>query len=134
MDEGRSLGSVIRDLSDDLRTLLRAEIALAKLEIKDTLAGMGGAAAMFGVAAFLLVIAGALLIVTLVLVLAIWLPAWASTLILAVLLIIGAGLLVVAGKNRLKRTSLAPTATIDSVRADFEVMRGSVGRDSIEHR
>lgn len=132
-DGSRSLGSVVRDLSDDLRTLLRAEIALAKLEIRESVTGMGAAAGMFGVAAFLLTIAGVLLIVTLVLVLALWLPAWAATLILSVLLVIGAVLLILAGKNKMKRTSIAPTGTIDSVRTDFRVMRGSVRRES-EHR
>lgn len=128
----RSIGSVIRDLTDDLRTLLRAEIALAKLEIKQSLAGVGGATAMFAGAGFLAAMAGVLLIVTLILVLALWMPAWAATLIVAILMLIGAGLFAFAGKKKLERTTLTPTATIESVRTDIETVRAGMRRDTDE--
>lgn len=127
--EDRSLGAVVRDLVDDIRTLIRSEIALAKLEIRNSIAGVGGAAGMFTVAGFMAAIAGLLLIVTLILVLALWMPAWVATLIVAILLLAGAGALVFAGKNRLQRTAVVPAATIESVRTDLEAMRGSARRD-----
>lgn len=127
--ETRTLGTIVRDLSDDLRTLLRAEIALAKLEIKQSLTGFGGATAMFAVAAFLGLIAGALFIVTIILVLALWLPHWAATLIVMLLVLAMAFALVVMGKRRMQATSFAPTATIESVKADVESVRAGVRRD-----
>lgn len=127
--EARSLGTIVRDLSDDLRTLLRAEIALAKLELKASFMGLGGAAAMFGVAAFLALIAAVLLIVTLILVLGLWMPHWLATLLVALLVLGVAGALVYLGKKRLSRTHLAPTDTINSVRGDIEAVRSGVRRN-----
>lgn len=127
--ESRTLGTIVRDLSDDFRTLLRSEIALAKLEIRQSLTGFGGAAAMFAAAAFLGLIAGALFIVTVILVLAIWLPHWAATLIVLMLVLLLAGILVIMGKRRMQRTKLAPEATIESVKTDVETLRAGVRRD-----
>lgn len=127
--ETRTLGTIVRDLSDDFRTLLRAEIALAKLELRQSLTGLGGAAAMFAAAAFLAAIGGALLIVTVILVLALWMPHWLASLIVTLLVLVLAVILVVMGKRRMQRTSLTPAATIESVKADVETVRSGVRRD-----
>ena len=46
-DDYRSLGTIFKDLSADISTLFRSEIALLKLEVKDTVAKLGGGTAMF---------------------------------------------------------------------------------------
>jgi len=52
-DDYRSLGTIFKDLSADISTLFRSEIALLKLEVKDTVAKLGGGTAMFAGALFL---------------------------------------------------------------------------------
>src|SRR5256885_4991774 len=52
-DTERSLGTIIKDLTADLSMLFRSEIALLKLEIKDTVAKLGGGIGMFAAAVFL---------------------------------------------------------------------------------
>ena len=78
----RSLGKIVKDLTADLSTLFRSEIALLKLEIKDMVAKLGGGAAMFAGALFLALFGLAFLFVTAVLgLVALGVPAWVSSLI-----------------------------------------------------
>ena len=84
-DSERSLGSIIKDLTADLSTLFRSEIALLKLEIKTTVANLGGGIGMFAGALFLGLFGLAFLFVTIVLgLVALGVPAWLSTLIVTV--------------------------------------------------
>jgi hypothetical protein len=78
----RSLGTIVKELTADVSTLFRSEIALLKLEIKDMVAKLGGGAAMFAGALFLGLIGLAFLFVTAVLgLVALGVPAWVSSLI-----------------------------------------------------
>ena len=45
-DSARSLGAIIKELTADFSTLFRSEVALFKLEIKDTITKLGGGTAM----------------------------------------------------------------------------------------
>ena len=76
-DDYRSLGTIFKDLSADISTLFRSEIALLKLEIKDTVAKLGGGTALFAGAVFLGLFGLAFLFVTIVLgLVALGVPAW----------------------------------------------------------
>src|SRR4051794_38736843 len=93
-DADRSIGTIIKDLTADLSTLFRSEIALLKLEIKDTVAKLGGGAALFAAAAFLAIFGIGFLFVTIVLGLVrLGVPAWLSTLIVTIVLFVTAGVL-----------------------------------------
>ena len=41
-DSDRTLGQIFKELTADLSTLFRSEVALLKLEIKDTVTKLGG--------------------------------------------------------------------------------------------
>jgi uncharacterized membrane protein YqjE len=122
---GRSLGELFKTLTNDLSTLVRSEIALAKLEIKQSLTRLGLGGAFFLLAALLAAGASVLLLVTLILVLAIWIPAWASTLIIAVLMLLMGGLFVFLGKKKMENLDFVPEATIENVRSDIETLKGA---------
>lgn len=120
-----SIPVLLRDLRDETSTLLRQEVALAKTEIKDNVARMGGHAAHLAVGAFvayagiivLLIGIGHLLGAVLVRAgmseqLAQWL---APSLIGLVVAIIGWVMLSKA-KSALAHDELAPRQTIDSLR------------------
>src|SRR5262245_28568992 len=83
-----SIGGLIRGILTDLRTLIREEIALARVEIREQ-AGRARAAAMsFGIAAAALAFGGTFLLIALAIGVADLLqwPVWAGFLVVALLL------------------------------------------------
>jgi uncharacterized membrane protein YqjE len=128
-DTDRSLGTIIKDLTADLSTLFRSEIALLKLEVKDTVAKLGGGAALFAAAAFLAIFGIGFLFVTVVLgLVALGVPAWVSTLIVTVLLFAVAGVLAVMGKKKFAAVQFVPNESIEHIRTDIESIKADVTR------
>jgi hypothetical protein len=114
-----STADLVKDLSREVSTLVRDEVALAKAEIgqkgREAAAGIGmlfgalvvGLAAVGGLTAFL------------ILALDTWMPAWLATLLVTAAYAAVAGMLTVGGKRRLSMASPpAPERTIESVKED----------------
>lgn len=121
----RSLGTLFRELTQDLSTLFRSEIALAKLEMKQSVTRLGVGGVFFALAAFAALGASVLLVVVAILVLALWMPAWAATLIIAVLMLIGAAVFVMLGRKKMQNLDFRPEATIENVKADLQTIKGA---------
>ncbi len=107
MAEERTLGQLVAQASDDLSGIVRAEVALAKTELRADVknaavgGGLFGAAGYLGVlASITLVIAGAYGLV------AAGLSPWLAFLIVTVVLLAVAALLALVGRSRLGK--LAP--------------------------
>jgi len=128
-DDDRSLGTVVKELTADLSTLFRSEIALLKLEIKDTVAKLSGGTAMFLGAAFLGVFGLGFLFVTIVLGLVrLGVPAWLSTLVVTVALFIGAAVLAMMGKKKFAAVQFVPTESIEQIKTDIESIKADIAR------
>jgi hypothetical protein len=128
-DNDRSLGSIIKDLTADFSTLFRSEIALLKLEVKDTVAKLGGGIGMFAGAAFLGLFGLAFFFVTLVLVLVrLGVPAWVSTLIVTVLLFAAAAILAVMGKKKFAAVNFVPSDSVETIKGDIESIKADIAR------
>jgi uncharacterized membrane protein YqjE len=127
-DPERTLGTIVRGLTEDLSTLFRSEIALAKLELKETVAKLGGGIGLFAGALFCLLFGLAFLLVTLILVLALWMPAWAAALIVAVVLFLVAGVLAMMGKKKFSGIEFVPTETINSIKTDVDTIKADIQR------
>ncbi len=123
-----SLGDLVRGLLEDISTLFRSEIALAKIEIRQTLAGLGGVAALFAGALLFVLIGLAFLFVTLVLLLALVMPAWAATLLVAVVLFLLAAGAALLGRSRLGKTEFVPMEAIRGMKEDVGLIRSELGR------
>jgi len=129
LDDDRSLGTVVKELTANLSTLFRSEIALLKLELKDTFAKLSGGTAMFLGAAFLAIFGLGFLFVTLVLGLVrLGVPAWLSTLVVTVLLFIGAAVLAVMGKKKFAAVQFVPTESIEQIKTDIETIKADIAR------
>lgn len=124
----KTLGDLVRELTEDLSTLVRSEIALAKIELKQTAAGIGTVGGLLAAALFCALFALAFLLVTAVLALAVVVPPWLSSLIIAVVLIIGAVVLAMLGKNRMQRIDFFPASTVRSVKDDVDSIRNDLSR------
>ncbi len=123
-----SLGGLVRGLLEDISTLFRSEIALAKIEIRQTVAGLGGIAAFLALALLFVLLALAFVFVTVVLLLALVMPAWAATLLVAVLLLLLAAGAALLGRRRLQRTDFAPMEAIRGMKDDVGMIRSELGR------
>jgi hypothetical protein len=108
-------------MGDEIATLVRQEMALARAEMVEKArpavasAGMFGAGALLGLGAF-----GAMT-ACLIAALALVVPLWLSALIVAVAYGIIAAVMAVTGKKTLQQaTPLTPEQTVESVKEDVE--------------
>ena len=125
----RSLGTIIKDLMADISNLIRSEIALLKLEFKDTFAKLGGGTAMFAGALFLGLFGLAFLFVTITLgLVALGVPAWLSSLIVTVVLFVGAGVLAMIGKKKFAAVNFVPTESVEQIKSDIETIKSDIAR------
>jgi uncharacterized membrane protein YqjE len=127
--DDRSLGNIIKDLTADFSTLFRSEIALLKLEVKDTVAKLGGGAAMFAGAAALAIFGLGFLFVTITLgLVALGVPAWVSSLIVTVALFALAAVLALLGKKKFAAVQFVPNTSIEQIKTDIETIKADVAR------
>ena len=130
----RSLGQIFKELTADITTLFRSEIALLKLEFKDTVAKLGGGVAMFAAAAFLGIFGIGFLFVTIVLGLVrLGVPAWLSTLIVTILLFAGAGVLALMGKKKFAQVNFVPEESVKQFKTDVESIKSDIARVRRSH-
>ena len=113
----RSLGELFSDLSQQTAELIRQEMRLAKAELSDKLSDVGkhvamiAAAAVFGLAALMAVTAGIVLLLV-----EFGVAPWLSAVITAVVMGLVAFLLAQSGLAALRKKSIAPVETIDSLK------------------
>ncbi len=113
------------DLKNELTRLVRGELALLKAELSEKLAQLGIGIGMFVGAALFGFFALAVLVTTAVLAFALIVPAWLAALIVAVILLLIAGILALIGVRSLKSAlPPVPTETIASIREDVNAVRG----------
>lgn len=125
----RSLGTIIKDLTADISMLLRSEIALLKLELKEAAGKLGGGAAMMAGALFLGLFGLAFLFVTITLgLVALGVPAWLSSLIVTIVLFVAAGVLVMLGKKKLEGVNFVPSESIENIKSDIDTIKADVAR------
>ena len=125
----RSLGTIFKDLTADLSNLFRSEIALLKLELKESVSKLGSGAALMAAALFLGLFGLAFLFVTITLgLVALGVPAWLSSLIVTVVLLAAAGVLVMMGKKKLQGVNFVPSGSIDHLRGDLDALKADVAR------
>jgi hypothetical protein len=113
-----SLGELFSDLSTDMSALLRDELQLAKVELKEEIKKAGRAGGMFGGAAF----AGYMTIVLLSFAAA-WglaelMPVGWAFLIVAVVWGAAAAVLYLRGRDQLQKVNPKPEQTIDTLKED----------------
>jgi hypothetical protein len=126
-DSERTLGTIVKELTEDITTLFRGEIALLKLEVKDTVAKLGGGIGLFAGAVFVGLFGLAFLFVTILLVLMrLGVPAWLSALIVTIVLLATAAVMAVMGKKKFAAVQFVPTKSIESIKTDIESIKADI--------
>jgi len=122
--EETSTKELVRELSEQTTTLIRKELALAQLELKEKgkRAGIGGG--LFGTAGVLALYGLGALIATAILALATAIDAWLAALIVAVVLFAAAGVVALVGKKQIEQaTPPAPEQAIASTKRDVQEVK-----------
>jgi putative superfamily III holin-X len=122
-----SIGDLIGNISNDLSTLFRQEVELAKAEVKQEAAKAGKAAGMLGAAAF----AGYLTVVLLSFALVFALGnvidlGWAALIVAVIWGVVGA-VLYSTGRKRLKTVDPVPHRTVDTIKEDASWLKNPTG-------
>jgi len=122
-----SIGDLIGNISNDISTLFRQEVELAKAEVKVEAAKAGKAAGMLGAAGF----AGYMVIVLLSFAVVAGLAnvmdwGWAALIVAVVWAIVGA-VLYANGRKKLKDVDPVPHRTVDTIKEDAQWLKNPTG-------
>jgi uncharacterized membrane protein YqjE len=117
----RPIGQLLHELGDEIATLVRQEIALAKVEITEKTKPVIASAGMFGGTALLGLGAFGAFTTALIALIALKVDVWIAALIVTVVYGAAAFVLAQTGKKKLHEAApLAPEQTAQTVKEDIE--------------
>ena len=122
----QSTGDLVKQLTQQVSTLVRQEVELAKVEMADKGKKAGVGIGMFGGAGVAALLGLGALTAFLILVLDLAMPAWAAALIVGVIWAAVAGVLALQGREKVKEVGTPlPEETTESVKEDVEWLKGN---------
>jgi len=120
-DRERPMTEVLRDIIGNVQEMVRSEVRLARVEIRDETAKTARAGAMLAAGGVLGIIAGVFLLVCIAELLKLVMPDWAATLLVTVALGIAAAIFISKGRGGLRVPT--PEKTIETVKENVEWMK-----------
>lgn len=117
-----SVADLVDRLTDQTSRLVRDELRLARAEYTEKAKQGGTVAGLFGAGAVLAWFGVGALLATLILVLALFLPAWAAAAIVTVAVFVAAGIAALLGKKKSEGLTPTPERTVETVRRDADVI------------
>jgi uncharacterized membrane protein YqjE len=118
-----SWGELIGELAGQLVGLARDEVALARRELQQKLKTVQSAAAVVAIGAIVALIATLSVCAAVIIALAEYVGPWQSALIVGLILGMAAGVTILIGVSRFKRTSLRPEKTIETLEENKEWLK-----------
>jgi Putative Actinobacterial Holin-X, holin superfamily III len=120
----RPSGELVKQLSEQVSALVREEVKLAQLEVARKGKQAGAGVGMLGGGGLIALYGLGCVIACVILAISEALAAWLAALIVGVALLGLAGVAALLGKRRLQKASPpVPMETVDSVKADVEVIK-----------
>ena len=120
-----SSAELITRLTQQSTELIRGELKLAQAEMTEKAKHAGVGAGLFGGAGLIALYGVGALIATIILALALVIPAWLAALIVTVVLFAIAGVVALIGKKQVSQaTPAAPKQAIDGVKRDIDTVKG----------
>lgn len=125
----RPVGQLVSDATEQISRLVRDEMRLAAVELRQKGKHLGVGAGLFGAAGVLALYGGAALVVALNLGLATQLVPWLAALIVGVAVLAMAGVLALVGKKQAQRAGpLVPEEAAASVKTDIKTIKDRLHR------
>jgi len=115
-----SLGELFAAASRDFSELVRKEVELAKVELKEEAVATGKAGALLGAGGLVAYAAFLVLLMAISFLLAEVMPTWVGFLIVAVLAFAGAAVLLMAGKKKVETLTPPVPNTIETLQEDAQ--------------
>jgi uncharacterized membrane protein len=124
--EERSLGDLFVGLTDDMSTLMRQEIQLAKAETMKTVSKAMRSTIMM-VAGGLLAYAGLIvLLIAVAIAVGAVMPYWLSSLLVAIVAIVVGAILIQSGRSTIQELTIVPEKSVESIKEDAEWVKEQV--------
>jgi hypothetical protein len=123
VNQERALSDVLQDILRNLQDIVRSEVRLAKVEIRDDARQAAASAVWIAAGTIGALSAWAFLLWTITFALSTRMSMWAATLLVALVLACAASVLVVGGIRRMKRINPIPERTIASIKENVEWIR-----------
>ena len=123
MAEERSVSDVLQDILRNLQDMVRAEIRLAKVELREEGRRAVSSGIWIGTGAVAAASAWIFMLWTLAYALATRMPMWAATLVVALAMAAAAAVLIKGGMDRIKRIQPIPERTVEAVKENLEWMK-----------
>lgn len=123
----QSTAELVQRASEQISLLVRDELTLARAELTEKGKHAGLGIGLFGGGGVLVIYGVGTLVATVVLLLALAMPAWAAALIVTGLLFAAAAVLALVGRQQVKQAvPPVPQAAASSVRADVDAVTAAV--------
>jgi Putative Actinobacterial Holin-X, holin superfamily III len=117
----RSIGELFGKLSNELSTLIRQEMELARAELTEKGKQAGKGAGLFGGAATVALLGAGAITAGIVLLLALLLPDWLAAIVVGLVYVGIAALLGLKGRDEIQQaTPPVPEQTVDTVKEDVQ--------------
>ena len=116
----RSVGDLLKQLSQETATLARKEVELARAEITQNAKQAGIGAGMFGGAGVAGLLALGSLTACLIALLSTAMEVWIAALIVTVVWSVIAGVLALIGRNKVQEATPPAEQTVDSIKEDVQ--------------
>jgi len=127
-----SVGQLVTQLSEQTSRLVRDELHLAQVELKNTAKHAGLGAGLLSGAGVLALFGLGTLITTAIVALDLVLPLWLAALIVTVVLFLAAGVGALLGKKQVQQASPTPERTVDSVKRDVQEIQEARHHDDTQ--
>jgi hypothetical protein len=121
--EEATTGQLMTQAMEDISTLIRDELKLAKRDLAESGKKAGIGAGLFGLAGTLALYGLGALIATAILAIAEGLEPWIAAGIMTVVLFLAAGVAALIGKNSIGHVAEAPHERAESVKADIDTVK-----------
>jgi hypothetical protein len=121
--EQATAGQLLTQATEDISTLIRDELALAKRDLAESGKKAGIGAGLFGAAGVLALYGLGALIATIILAISEGLAPWIAAGIVTLVLFVAAGVAALIGKSRISHVAEAPQERVESVKADIDAAR-----------
>ncbi|WP_433299111.1 phage holin family protein [Actinoplanes sp. CA-030573] len=123
----QSTADLVRQISEQVSTLVKDELSLAKIEMVEKGKRAGTGAGLFGAAGVLALYGVGALLVTIGALLALAMPVWVAALIVTVVLFAAAGVAALVGKKQVSAAMPPePEAAMASGKRDVEAVKHAI--------
>jgi len=111
-DNGRSIGTVLKDIVGNVQQIVRSEIRLASVEVREEAGKAGRSAALVMVGGAIAVLALGCALIAAISALATIVALWSAALIVAAAAGVVGAIFIAAGMKRMRQITMTPTRTL----------------------